>query len=466
MSWLDGIRASAVMWGMKGLTQKSVESISARDFENFFKLSWVGADKVWGALTNEQKDQAYRSSSIIYACTRRIVHATSEAIVRIGKKQEDGSFKAIENSPVMKLVRRPNPDMNWDVFMQYHRSHLLSTGRSHIWKWRNRLGVVTEMWPLPTHWVKVKSPDRKLVEGDKRRFIDHYEITVDGFGRTQIVQPEDMIYGRFIDPDNFTEGVGPLEAAYRDYKIDTERENYLAEMLANMHVPGLVIKQKAEFTKPQKDDLRAKLREKIGKGHKGSPLLLSGEDATAEVLEPLKDLDWPGLSNMSEARICAAYGVPPILVGVRVGLENSPWSNVGEARNGFYQTTVIDFWDSDSFIFTEGLIRGEGEKDQTIEIYFDYSNVKALQKDFVQLTTRASTAFDGTLCDLAEARAISGFDAKPGTEDLWKVPMGYSFVRTKDLVQEIEPLGDRSILADAPPEDVSPVKPAEAVDEE
>jgi len=251
--------------------------------------------------------------------------------------------------------------------------------------------------------------------------------------------PEDMIYGRFVDPDNFVEGVGPLEAAYRDYKIDMERENYLAEMLANMHVPGLIIKQKAIFTPEQKENIRAKLKSAIGKENRGSPLLLSGEDAGAEVLEPLKDLDWPGLSNMSEARICAAYGVPPILVGLRVGLENSPWSNVSEAKKNFYQTTIIDMWDADSFMFTKGLLESEGEKNQDVEIYFDYSGVKALQEDLTELTNRAVSAFEGTICMLDEARKLSGFDRLPGKKgQIWKLPMGAKFVTTEELTFEME----------------------------
>ena len=146
------------------------------------------------------------------------------------------------------------------------------------------------------------------------------------------VPPADMTVVRFPDPAHPGRACGPLMAAARDVQLDDERENYLAEMLANLKAPGLVLYQPDGWTPPQRDAARAVLADTVGRGQRGSPLFLEGESARVDMIAPLKDLDWPGLTSLNETRICATFGVPPIVIGLRSGLEHGTYANFEQAE--------------------------------------------------------------------------------------------------------------------------------------
>jgi phage portal protein BeeE len=175
-----------------------------------------------------------------------------------------------------------------------------------------------------------------------------------------------------------------------------------------MDVMGPVLKQtpgQLPFTSDQRADLREKLHDIAGYGKRGGvPVLPPGVDiAFPGVME---DLDWPGLSMLSETRICAALGVPAMLVGVRAGVEHSTYSNHESARKGFFTTTMVSLWDTLDDALTKGLLRSEGEGG--LEFRFLLDNIRELQEDETAKTARAAQAFTGGIITRNEARALIG----------------------------------------------------------
>ena len=64
-------------------------------------------------------------------------------------------------------------------------------------------------------------------------------------------------------------------------------------------------------------------------------------------------MDWPGLTSLAEARICAAFGVPAIIAGARIGIENgSQYANYSTARRSFYVETMQPLWTAVGAAFT------------------------------------------------------------------------------------------------------------------
>ena len=72
-------------------------------------------------------------------------------------------------------------------------------------------------------------------------------------------------------------------------------------MLTNLKTPGLIFRQPAGWDEDQKADVRAAVAGSLSVGRRGSPLFLEGADASIEMAAPLKDLDWPGLTSLSDA---------------------------------------------------------------------------------------------------------------------------------------------------------------------
>ncbi len=302
---LRGLRRKAEATGRSGPLNASWEVVLGDH-------KFTDAEELWGSLNDAQRQQVYKNHAVIYACVRLICTSFHAAPIQIGTESGSG-FKPIENHPVLDVLYRPNSMMSYAELMEYHVGHLLLTGKSYIWEFRDPQGNVAELWPIPSHWVKIVPLGR--IEGqaaqrqkEDRRFISHYEVQAPGAQRAIRVSTQDMTYVRFMDPTNFLEGVGPLQACYKDYKLDIERANYLVEMMNNLKVPGMIVKQQEEFTKEEREELKAVLENVVGRGKRGSPLFLWGEGAGVEMVAPLKDLDWPGLSSTSESHICCVPG--------------------------------------------------------------------------------------------------------------------------------------------------------------
>jgi hypothetical protein len=101
------------------------------------------------------------------------------------------------------------------------------------------------------------------------------------------------------------------------------------------------------------------------------------------------DLDVGTLTDMSEARICAVMGVPPILVGVKVGLARSTFSNAREAKRSFWDETLIPLYKRIEMRLNLDLAE-DFNLSATNMIRTDFSDIRALQEDEDQLWLRAA----------------------------------------------------------------------------
>ena len=76
----------------------------------------------------------------------------------------------------------------------------------------------------------------------------------------------------------------------------------------------------------------------------------------------------------------SVYGVAPIVLGWKVGLENSPWSQMGEARQSVYEETIIPRWNEFTRRITRQLLPQE-ERREGLMFQFDLTNIAALRAD-------------------------------------------------------------------------------------
>jgi len=387
------------LWG--GKAQDT--GVNASGWEVLAGIPWIVSDNIWESYSTAEREKAYRNHAVIRACVQEIATSIADAGVEVGLQTPDG-WEAAPAHPIADLLNSPNEFGDYNSLMQEWVSRLLLAGKSFIWKWRTRAGELAELWPVPTSWVSVKTG------GTGGKLIDYYEVIQD---RHQVrkVETEDMFYARFIDPSSVYDGVGPLQAALHDYQLDCERENYLVEMLTNLKVPGLTLKREpgnAPLSERQKADLRQSLHDIAGKGKRGgTPILPPG--VSIEFPGILKDMDWPGFAALSESRICAAFAVPPILVGVRVGIESATYSNYATARKSFYTETLRPLWAALAGTLTRGLFRNEGE--ERLEIRFKLDDIPELQEDVNQRAKRAAELLRGGAITRNEARDMAGLEA-------------------------------------------------------
>jgi HK97 family phage portal protein len=376
-------------------------------------------DKIWMAMTALEREQAFENASIVYICISKILNAIQEPPLRLwrgyGEDREElvlDSAAGIEDAErkmqglgwALRLMRLPYPGIHWNAWMKHNVLHLLLTGYDYLWKLRNRAGQVNRVLPTPTSWIETKRND----DGE----IVRYDVAQGTKGKKDPVSLEDMAVAYLPDPNDLQSGIGPLQAATRDYQLDRMRENYLGEMLTNMPAPGAVLKQTADWDEPAKQHMREVLRNTVGASsqRRGDPLFVHGENVDIEFPAPLKDLDWPGLAMMTESRVCSAYGVPAMVAGVRAGLERSTYNNYGEAVTAFYNMTLKPLWKFLANWWTMGLLWEEGVP---VDVYFEFdlTDVQELKQDDTKLQENAATLFKADLITRNQAMELMGMEA-------------------------------------------------------
>ncbi len=381
----------------------------------FYGISepWKPASGVWDRFSVQEKERIYKLSDIIFACVREISTTISEPDLEIGTFSPDG-FKAIPKHPALDLVYNPNEVYDYNMNLFYLESRMLLTGETNSLKLRNGLGGVGEMWPVPTHRLQLKT-------GKGNDVIDHYELV--DLGKTPVpIPPQDVMHIFLPDPSSVIHGAAPLDACIHRYQIDKEAEDYMIEMITNMKVPSVKImtEKGKSLTPDQRKDLRQSLHDRSGKGNRGGAVVLDG-GVTAEAWVPLKDLDWPGLFMMDETRICACFGVPPILIGLRSGLEHATYANYGEARKSFYMETMRPIWIAMQSALTKSMLTNEGEPN--LEFRFKLEEVAGLQEDAKQRTERGRTIVQGGFGLVNEGRELAGLAPVEGGDVFLRSPL-------------------------------------------
>jgi HK97 family phage portal protein len=376
---------------------------------------WLRSNEIWEDHSTSDLEAVAQTQLVVYACVKKICLTAQEAPPRIGRDTEKG-WEDMPDHPVQRLLKHPNPYMAYPEFQWHVIAHLQLTGVTHVWKWRNSLGQVTELWPVPTSWVTPKL--------DAAGRIAAYEMFQGDGKQTLPVPARDVVRMIYPDPTNLLTGLGPLQAALKDVQTDSAREDYIVEMMENAKTPGTIFKQPESWSPEQKDEIRAIFASGLGKGKRGRTLFLEGEGASVEQGVPLKDMDWPGLSMLSETRICAAFGVPPILVGLRSGLQTATYSNYEQAIKAFLQGTMVPTWTMLDTGLTRGLLTDELEPDEALEVYHDTEVVAALQEDRDKRAVRVVQLYHAGLISKGRAMELLGEEApKDGTENTYVMPM-------------------------------------------
>ena len=364
--------------------------------------NWKKADQIWADLTDIELEQAYGQNPIVFACSQALMKALSSVRFEVGVWNKKDEWEPLGGHPALDLLEYPNDSYSRNDFIQYWTSHFILTGFSGVLKFRNGAGKPGQLWPIPTSWVTA-------VKGSGFQLIGGYRV----HGQKQIVSPRDMMVARIVDPNTTAGYIAPLNAAGRDFRLDNERNNYLVEMLYNLKLPGLVVESERPLTAEQMADVRTTLEARVGRGKRGNAMVLPN-GAKANIQSPLKDLDWPGLTSLIETRLCAVFGVPPIIIGARSGLDRATYSNYVQAKRAMYTGTVGPLCDVLAAALTLGLLRSEGIFN--LEFRARYDELPEFQDDKNQTSTRVVNEFKAGLIKAGEGREVLQYDPDPTFE--------------------------------------------------
>lgn len=350
---------------------------------------------------------AQQRNELVFACID--VKATSAQDPRLIVQQAKTargktSYEEQPGHPMRQLLMRPNPQMTEADLMQAAIvSWDVSNPRRFYAEKEYTNNLLTAIWPLNPAQMR---PLRSRV--DSRKQIGY--AWSDGIERKEYAF-EDLIIRSapaWYDPP-------PMVAAIGNVALDSAQTDHVRAFFANGGIPPGILKYKsAKLRQDQRDEIREKWRATYGNawGRQFDVGVLDSEVDFQELGAPLDKLASPMLRSVSESRICMAFGVPPLIVYAYVGLLRATYSNLKEAWRGFWDATMSPaFREWRSFWTWHLLIEFEEERDirsERVRLYYDMSQVAALQEDVDAAQNRAEKAFRAGGITLNEYRDALG----------------------------------------------------------
>jgi HK97 family phage portal protein len=306
---------------------------------------------------------------------------------------------------MLELIRKPNAHYSGRVLWMATLISIFFDGNAYWRKIRGTRREIKELWYIP-HWMIDEKADNEY------EYISRYKYTVGG--RREDIDPEDIVHFRYgLDPENIRKGFAPLKTLLREIFTDEEAANFVASILENGGVPGVIISPEGEGNIPPQDveDVKRYVGSQFTGDSRGQPFVLGSPTKVEQFGWDPQKLNLGTLRNVSEERVCAIIGIPAAVVGFGTGIQQTKvGATLKELRASAWEDTIIPL---------QGLI-AEDLQNQLLTEYetdsgrygvtFDTSQVRALQEDENKKVERLNTAVQGGWLRVDRAQAMAGWE--------------------------------------------------------
>jgi len=366
---------------------------------------WMDRDYV--AFAND----GYRRNVIAYGCINRLASAVADVRWTAWKGDTE-----IDDSPLLDLLRKPNPMQSGAEFVQATISYLMLSGN----RYDERLVIGGEPRELYTH-----RPDRMKVIPGNDGMPARYMFEVNGRKSYWDVDPvtlqSDILHDKLFHPMDDYYGMSPVEAGA--YAIDQHNEaNAMGQaLLQNSARPSGALTSEGDISSDGFNRLKAQMEDQYqGSRNAGRVMLLEGGLKWQQMAFSPRDMEILESKYSSAREVCLAFGVPPLLLGLP---GDNTYANYSEARLAFYEERVIPLANRLAGDWTNWLGPAFGD----LVIKPDFDHVPAMVQKAQQLWDMADKSTDLTV---NERRELKGFEPVTGGDvvliNSGQVPLGYT----------------------------------------
>jgi len=357
------------------------------------KLSTSGTLDVDAGDVETLATEGYKKQEVVYACIRAIATSASDVPVRVMKDEAEDP-----DHPLAELLARPWPWLSRYELLEATLTYLSIAGCAFWWKQRSRGKRVVGLYPLRPDLMRIQAGNSL----DKP--IAYFEYTYSN--RVYRFPPEDIVYFRYLDPLSDTAGFPPLAVAMDAVDADNMATRFLQYFFRRGAMLGGILSTESRLEQDQVDFLKEQWRQQYGGlEHWGEVAVLSAGAKYQQIGVTQREMEFPELRKMSEARICMVFGVPPIIIQAIVGLEHATYSNFGEAQKVLWVNTLSPIYGrlGDKITVDLGLEFGND-----VAVLFAINEVPALQENRDAAWNRANQGVAGGWVTVNEARAEAG----------------------------------------------------------
>jgi HK97 family phage portal protein len=334
--------------------------------------------------------QGYEKNELVFACIREISTSASEAPAYACKVNTDPK-EFVESGRLYDLLEHPNGYQTRYELIESIITYLQITGNAYLYKERG-IGGLTALYCL--------RPDRIKIVPNK-----YYEYEIDG--KVYNIPLEDIGHIKFPNPTDDHYGLSPLQPLARMVNLDLDATDFTRTFYRNAGVPSGLLKLKRKIAnKDEANRIRTAWRSQFQGMRNWHRVAILDDDANYEKMgSSIGDMEIDSIRDLAESRICSALGVPPILVGAKVGLNTATYSNYAQAKESFWEETLLPLYKRIEDSLNRIILPEMPSIANTEKIVFDFSEVRALQDDETDLWNRNLTK-----AKIAKELVMAGYD--------------------------------------------------------
>lgn len=353
------------------------------------------------------RETSYAAAVLSYAAIKYRATNVSEPPLRVYDRTEEG-WEVVEDHALARLLEQPSPDYDMGQTLWLTQSSLDVDGRALWTKDADRMQRLGRLMPfMGREYTEEAGTDR--IFGLYRLRTTRGELRL---------LPEQVVAWRFLNPADRYNPVSPTDVALSWLNLGASVKLAVRNAMLNGMFPGTIISPHHEWHPDPEEFERFKAeieRHHQGPKNAGKPLIALGGVKTERVAFSLKDMLPDEIMDRIEATVAMAYGIAPVILGALVGLRNSPWSQMSEARRFTYEDTIAPLWRMHEKALTSQLLLPVDATPGRM-IRFDTSGIEALQRDQSRDITDADKAKHWTI---DERRMLTGQKPIGGDRGAW-----------------------------------------------
>lgn len=384
--------------------------------------------------------EGYNLNTLIYSAIAYKERQLASVPLRAYSGDPDNPEHLPPAHPLARLLARPNTHQGWGEFQRQRVAYLNLAGNSYTWIDRNPDGTPMAMYNL--------RPDRVYIvpgaEGSLKGFM--YKPEGKALHDAMPMLPQDVIHVKFSNPSDPLEGLGyglsPLSPLARSADVDNDITGFLKKFFENGAAPMGLLKFNMTLDEGQMARIRSRWQELYGGWQNWSDIGILDESGEYQRIGmTAKEMGFTEIDMRNESRVLGPFGIPPILLGTRVGMERSTMANYEESR--------VQCWE-DTLVPEISLFEGEDQyylSHDDVFVRYDLSKVPALQKNLPELVQAAHRLWTmGYPANVATA-AVGLNLPSISTGDTSYVPMAVQVAGVDDVPQadadgQVEALDD------------------------
>lgn len=323
-------------------------------------------------------EEGFNTNALIYSAIMYKVRSKMSAPLRAYTGPWDNPEPLPVDHPLTQLVQRPNPYQSGVEFNALSEIYF-NLGNAYILMIRPAGGG------LPRSMYTLR-PDRVWIipganeEGEAR--IKGYLYVPEGKTKKEglAILPEDMMHVKLPNPGDPLEGLGygmPPTCIAKSTDVDNDITEFLKLFFQNGATPLGILTFETPMDNEDVQEVKARWQEMYGGVGNWTEIgVLDKGGGYQRIGANFDEMGFGELDERNESRILGPMGVPPILIGSRMGLARSTYSNYAEARRAYWEDTAVPEQTLFETNYQYYLVSDDGGF-----VAYDRTGVPALQKD-------------------------------------------------------------------------------------